>query len=132
VVGGHPLIRVPRGHEQIVVGIRPEALRIQPPSAEGIRVRAEFHEPLGSHVLVHAVVDDVPDAGGTGGTPTALVEAGGGTPPGTGARTIVVQAPPGMHPEPGQPLTLAAGRVFLFDAATSAALDQAGAGAAVG
>jgi sn-glycerol 3-phosphate transport system ATP-binding protein len=106
VVGGHPLVRVPRGHERVIVGIRPEALRIHPPSAEGVRVRAEFHEPLGSHVLVHAVVDE-------------------------GAGTIVVQAPPGLHPEPGQPLTLTAGRVFLFDAATSAALDPAGAGAAV-
>jgi sn-glycerol 3-phosphate transport system ATP-binding protein len=128
VVGGQPIARVPRGHEQVIVGIRPEALRIHPPSAAGIRVRTEFHEPLGSHVLVHAVVDDT---GGTGGTITALMGAAGDAPPGTGAATVVVQAPPGLHPEPGQPLTLTAGRVFLFDATTSAALDPAGAGAAV-
>jgi len=111
VVGGYRVAPVPRGHAEVIVGIRPEALRAHAPQAEGIRVRVEFHEPLGSHVLVHTLVDS--------GTPAAPSDGD------DDARTVVVQAPPGLHPEPGEPLTLTAARVFLFDATTHAALDPA-------
>jgi len=42
------------------------------------------------------------------------------------AHAIVVQAPPGLHPNPGDALRLsaAADRIFLFDAGTGDVLDQ--------
>ncbi len=110
VVGQAKLARVARGHDEVIVGLRPEACHVGAPGRAGISVRVDFHEPLGSHVLVHALVDDaVPDP----------VNASG---------TVVVQAPPNIRPAPGERLTLTVepGRVFLFDATSGAALDAAG------
>jgi len=112
VLGGHRVVPVPGGRAEVVVGIRPEALQVHGAQADGIHAQVEFHEPLGSHVLIHAVVEDTAWANG---------------PATDSARTIVVQAPPGLHPEPGERLTLtvAGERVFLFDAATRAAVGPA-------
>jgi ABC-type sugar transport system ATPase subunit len=71
-------------------------------------VTVDFHEPLGSHVLVHAMLGDAT---------VAIVEDASG---------VVVQAPADVRPAPGQRLTLSADaqHIYLFDAATGAALGQ--------
>jgi sn-glycerol 3-phosphate transport system ATP-binding protein len=99
------------GHQSgLVVGIRPEDLTVQPDGRPGIPVTVDFHEPLGSHVLVHALLGDasVPIVG----------EATG----------ITVQTGPDIRPAPGQRLTLAAEpkHAYLFDATTGAALGRDG------
>jgi sn-glycerol 3-phosphate transport system ATP-binding protein len=110
LVGQSKLARIPRGHDEVIVGLRPEACHVGPPDGNGISVRVDFHEPLGSHVLVHALVDDaVSDP----------VNASG---------TVVIQAPPHLRPAPGEKLTLTAdpGRVFLFDATSGDVMNAAG------
>jgi multiple sugar transport system ATP-binding protein len=94
----------------VVVGIRPEDLDVRSDGAAGIPVTVDFHEPLGSHVLVHAQLGDasVPIVGEQQG--------------------IVVQAAPDIRPEPGRRLTLTADpkHIYLFDASTGAALNNDG------
>jgi hypothetical protein len=79
------------------------------PSGAGIAVRVDFHEPLGSHVLVHALVDD------------AVSD------PVNDSGTVVIQAPPQLRPAPGERLTLDVepGRIFVFDATSGAVLQTA-------
>ncbi len=100
VLGNHQVVRAPRGHGEVVVGIRPEAFRLAPPHEAGIQAHVDFHEPLGSHVLVHALIDDV--------VPSGANDSG----------SVIMQASPDLHPEPGERLTLTAApeRIFLFDA----------------
>ena len=104
-LAGHPVAPAPEGCTDIVVGIRPESLHIEPHGRPGIPVTVDFHEPLGSHVLVHAVLGDAT---------VAVIEDVAG---------IVVQADPDVRPGPGQRLRLTAEpkHVYLFDAATGAA-----------
>ena len=94
----------------VVVGIRPEDLEVRSDGASGIPVTVDFHEPLGSHVLVHAQLGD---------TSVPIV----GELPG-----IVVQAAPDIRPAPGRRLTLTADpkHIYLFDASTGAALNNDG------
>ncbi len=151
VLGGHRVAAVPGGRGEVIVGIRPEALRARGAQAHGIRVQVEFHEPLGSHVLIHALVDDVDNAAGASrpaaaaslpaaslpavSLPAVSLPAAEASRAGAEAslpatdheRRIVLQAPPGLHPEVGERLTLtpAGERVFLFDAATNAAIGWA-------
>ena len=108
VLAGHPVAPAPAGCTEVVVGIRPESLRIEPSEQPGIPVTVDFHEPLGSHVLVHAMLGDAT---------VAIVEDASG---------VVVQAPADVRPAPGQRLTLSADaqHIYLFDAATGAALGQ--------
>jgi sn-glycerol 3-phosphate transport system ATP-binding protein len=115
VVDGYALLgeakvaRIPRGHDEVIVGIRPEACEVGAPSGTGISVRVDFHEPLGSHVLVHALVDDaVSDPVNTSGT-------------------MVIQAAPHLRPAPGErlALTVEPARVFVFDATSGAVLGSA-------
>jgi sn-glycerol 3-phosphate transport system ATP-binding protein len=108
LLSGHPVAPAPTGCADVVVGVRPESLRIEPSGRSGIPVTVDFHEPLGSHVLVHAVLGDAT---------VAVVEDAAG---------IVVQADPDVRPRPGERLTLSADpkHVYLFDAATGSALDQ--------
>jgi sn-glycerol 3-phosphate transport system ATP-binding protein len=116
VVDGYALLgeakvaRLPRGHDEVIVGIRPEACEVGPPSGAGISARVDFHEPLGSHVLVHAVVDDA--------VSDPINDSG----------TMVIQAAPHLRPAPGERLSLTVepGRVFVFDATSGAVLDPAG------
>jgi multiple sugar transport system ATP-binding protein len=109
VVGGHVLRPAPPGQPDVVVGIRPECLRIAPERDAGIQVTVDFHEPLGSHALVHCVV---------GHASVGVVE--------DSAAGVVVQADSGIKPRPGERLTLTADpkHVYLFDAGTGAALAE--------
>jgi multiple sugar transport system ATP-binding protein len=56
---GNRLTNAPRGERQIIVGIRPEALRIGSEGAAGLTVVAAFVEDLGATLLLHL---DSPDA----------------------------------------------------------------------
>jgi ABC-type sugar transport system ATPase subunit len=111
VLGGHPLRPAPPGHREVVVGIRPECLRVGTEGQPGIAATVDFHEPLGSHALVHCVV---------GGGSVGVVEQS--------AAGVVVQAEPDIRPRPGERLTLTAEpkHVYLFDAATGAAMEDTG------
>jgi sn-glycerol 3-phosphate transport system ATP-binding protein len=109
-LGGHPVARPPEGQTNVVVGIRPEDLTVQPEGRSGIPVTVDFHEPLGSHVLVHALLGDAS---------VHVVDEPAG---------IVVQAGPDVRPAPGQRLTLEVEpkHTYLFDATTGAALSNDG------
>ncbi len=84
LLGGHTLRAAPAGHDDVVVGIRPESLRIAPQGHPGIQVTVDFHEPLGSHALVHCLV---------GHDSVGVV--------GDSAAGLVVQAGPDVSPAPG-------------------------------
>jgi sn-glycerol 3-phosphate transport system ATP-binding protein len=111
-LSGHPVVRVPAGSREVVIGIRPEHLAIEAEGGDGIPVIVDFHEPLGSHVLVHTLLGDgaTPDGSITGGVPSG--------------QRLVVQAAPDVRPAPGQRLRLTApaSAIYLFDADTGAAL----------
>jgi sn-glycerol 3-phosphate transport system ATP-binding protein len=109
VVGGYPVGAAPDGHSDVVVGMRPESLRLQPDGQAGIAATVDFHEPLGSHALVHALLGD---------SSARVVD--------DDAPAIVVQAPADVSPEPGQRISLAVEpkHVYLFDATTGAALSR--------
>jgi sn-glycerol 3-phosphate transport system ATP-binding protein len=109
VVGGHALRPAPVGHPDVVVGIRPECLRIAPERDAGIQVTVDFHEPLGSHALVHCVV---------GHDSVGVIE--------DSSAGFVVQADSSIKPRPGERLTLTADpkHVYLFDAETGEALAE--------
>ena len=106
-LGGHPLRTTTTSHPAVVVGLRPESLRLAPEGQPGVQVTVDFHEPLGSHALVHCVVGD---------HSVGVVD--------DRSDRIVVQAAPDIKPQPGQRLTLTAEPkdVYLFDAETGAAL----------
>jgi sn-glycerol 3-phosphate transport system ATP-binding protein len=109
LLGGHPLRAAPAGHPDLIVGIRPECLRVSPPGHPGIEVTVDFHEPLGSHALVHCIVGD---------SSVGVTEHS--------RSGVVVQAAPDLKPEPGQRLALVAEpeHVYLFDAGTGAVLGE--------
>ena len=111
LLGGHAVRTAPAENPDVLVGIRPEALGISSARDNGIQVTVDFHEPLGSHSLVHCVV---------GEDSIGLVEHKE-----TG---IVVEADPDIKPQPGERLTLTVDvkNVYLFDAETGAALDHSG------
>jgi sn-glycerol 3-phosphate transport system ATP-binding protein len=106
-LGGYALASAPVNAKEVIVGIRPESLRITSESEPGIPVTVDFHEPLGSHVLVHTLLGDA--------TLPGLTDA---------APSIVVQAPPDVRPAPGQRLSLVTEprHVYLFDATSGAAV----------
>jgi multiple sugar transport system ATP-binding protein len=101
MLGGCAVAATQPGMTEVTVGIRPEALHITSDQADGIDMVVDYHEPLGSHVLVYGTVD---------------------------GSEVVVDAGLDVRPEPGTVLTLAAtpGAVYLFDAATGAALPRTG------
>jgi sn-glycerol 3-phosphate transport system ATP-binding protein len=87
----------------VVVGFRPEDVLIGGPEVtSAVPARIDVCEPLGSHVLVHTLVD----AAGTGA--------------GASPTPVIVQAPPGTTFEPGARigLTVAPGKTYVFDAET--------------
>jgi sn-glycerol 3-phosphate transport system ATP-binding protein len=101
LVAGATLTDLPTSDRAVTVGFRPEDLRIGGADARGaIPARIDVCEPLGSHVLVHALVE----AGGSG--------AEGST------TEVIVQAPPGTSYEPGAQIriTVAPGKTYVFDA----------------
>jgi sn-glycerol 3-phosphate transport system ATP-binding protein len=88
----------------VTVGFRPEDLRIVGPlETDSVPLRIDVCEPLGSHVLVHALVD----GSGAESSPTK----------------VIAQAPPGTTYDPGARvgLTVAPGKTFVFDAETGRA-----------
>jgi sn-glycerol 3-phosphate transport system ATP-binding protein len=101
MIGDHPVAAGLSGMTEVTVGIRPEALHITEAQDDGIQMVVDYHEPLGSHVLVYGTVD---------------------------GSEVVVDVGLAVRPEPGTVLTLAAapGAVYLFDAGTGVALPSTG------
>ncbi len=99
-VAGTALAEVPSSDRRVTVGFRPEDLRIGVPEEAGsVPARIDVCEPLGSHVLVHALVD-------TGSETDASPAA------------VIVQALPGTSFDAGARigLTVAPGKTYVFDA----------------
>jgi sn-glycerol 3-phosphate transport system ATP-binding protein len=90
----------------ITLGVRPEDLQVGGPGASAIPARVDLCEPLGSHVLLHALVD-----------------VGPGSPEGGPPTSVIVQAPPGTTFDSGARigLTVAPGKIYLFDTETGRA-----------
>ncbi len=112
-LAGQPLAVVQGDASDVVIGIRPESLRIAESGQDGFPVTVDFHEPLGSHVLVHTLLGDT------------SVKSVDEHPPG-----IVLQLAPDIRPEPGRrmSLTVQPEHVYVFDASTGTAIptpDQA-------
>ena len=102
-VAGAAVTDCPTTDRRVIVGFRPEDLRIGGPEVAGaIAARIDVCEPLGSHVLVHALVDT--EGTGLEGSPT----------------DVIVQALPGTSFEPGARIriTAAPGKSYVFDAET--------------
>ncbi len=100
-LGGVELSAVPCPDGPITVGVRPEHLQLADGQTDGVvPARVDVVEPLGSHVLVTAVVD---------------------TPEPT---RVIVQAPPGTALEAGTPvgLLVPSERTYLFDAESGEAV----------
>jgi sn-glycerol 3-phosphate transport system ATP-binding protein len=98
-VGDTVVSAVPTADGPVTVGVRPEHLRLHGRYAQGmIPARVDFVEPLGSHVLVTALVDVASDA------PTR----------------VVIQGPAGTDYEPGTKIGLepAPERTYFFDTDT--------------
>ena len=107
-VAGVEVARVSSPDRPVVLGVRPEDLRVGAPGADAaVPARVDVCEPLGSHVLVHAIVDAAPGQGSSGGDPT----------------TVIVHAPPGTFFDAGARvgLTVSPAKTHLFDAETGAA-----------
>jgi len=101
-VGEAPLATVHAPDGPATVGIRPEHLLVCPPSVHGtVPAQVDFCEPLGSHVLVNA-----------------LVEASDNAP-----TSVVVQAPPDTVLDVGTSVALKFNpeKTYLFDAVTGSA-----------
>jgi sn-glycerol 3-phosphate transport system ATP-binding protein len=102
-VAGVALTDTSSSDRRVTVGFRPEDLRIDGVEATGaVPARIDVCEPLGSHVLVHALIE-------TAGQPDPS--------------TVIAQAPPGTTYESGARvgITVAPGKTFLFDAETGSA-----------
>jgi sn-glycerol 3-phosphate transport system ATP-binding protein len=101
-VAGTPISAMAAPEGPVTVGIRPEHAQVCAPSDEGsLFARVDFCEPLGSHVLVNALVEQ----------------------PGSERGRIIVQAPPETLPEPGTEvgLKLSSQKIYLFNAETGSA-----------
>ena len=98
-VGGTVVTSVPTSDGPVTIGARPEHLRLHSQYAQGmVPARVDFVEPLGSHVLVTALVDVASEA------PTR----------------VVIQGPAGTDYEPGTKigLEMAPEKTYFFDADT--------------
>jgi sn-glycerol 3-phosphate transport system ATP-binding protein len=104
-VGGVAVTAVPSPDGPVTVGARPEHLELHDRCAEGmVPARVDFVEPLGSHVLVTALVEVGDDDGRTPKSETrVIVHAPAGTELAAGARIG---------------LTLPPQRTYFFDAET--------------
>ncbi|MDT5005846.1 MAG: multiple sugar transport system ATP-binding protein [Mycobacterium sp.] len=104
-VGGTVVAAVPTTDGPVTVGMRPEHLRLHSRYAHGmVPARVDFTEPLGSHVLVTALVDVHDDD-----SPSAPKEA-----------RVIIQAPAGTDFDPGTRigLEMPPERTYFFDADT--------------
>jgi sn-glycerol 3-phosphate transport system ATP-binding protein len=101
-VGGAAVVRVSAPDGPVTVGIRPEHGQLHSPNADGVvPARIDFCEPLGSHVLVNALVENS-----------------------TGDQTrVVVHAPADSSLESGTQvgISMAPEKTYLFDAETGQA-----------
>ena len=107
-VAGVAVARVSSPDRPVTLGVRPEDLQVSGPGTDSsIPARVDFCEPLGSHVLLHALVDavDTPSGGATAST------------------AVIVLAPPAARFDPGAPigLSISPGKAHLFDVETGAA-----------
>ncbi len=101
-VGETPIVAVAAADGPVTVGIRPENVEVCPLSVHGaVTARVDFCEPLGSHVLVNALVN------GSDGAPAR----------------VIAQAPPDTLPTAGTAvgLRLNPEKIHLFDAETGSA-----------
>jgi multiple sugar transport system ATP-binding protein len=101
-VGGAAIASVPASDGPITLGARPEHMAVCPASTHGaLPAEVDFYEPLGSHVLVTALV------AGPESTPTR----------------VVVQAPSDTALDAGTPigLKLTPEKTYLFDAESGSA-----------
>jgi multiple sugar transport system ATP-binding protein len=106
-VGGAAVATVSQPDGPVTVGVRPEHLRLHATrSDEMVPARVDFIEPLGSHVLVTALVE-----------PSAAAVA---------ETRVIVQAPPGTELDAGTRigLEMAPERTYFFDAKTGDALQN--------
>jgi sn-glycerol 3-phosphate transport system ATP-binding protein len=104
-VGDTVVTAVPSPDGPVTVGVRPEHLRLHSSYAQGmVPARVDFVEPLGSHVLVTALVDVHDDDAGA-----PLAEA-----------RVIIQAPAGTDFDSGTRigLEMPAERTYFFDADT--------------
>ncbi|WP_422746978.1 ABC transporter ATP-binding protein [Mycobacterium sp. WMMD1722] len=108
-IGGAPVTPMSAPEGPVTVGVRPEHLRLHPRREDGmLGGRVDVVEPLGSHVLITALVDVRDEA----------------LPTGSGEVRVIAQAPAGTVMDPGAAigLTLPAERTYLFDHDTGLAL----------
>jgi sn-glycerol 3-phosphate transport system ATP-binding protein len=101
-IAGTPITALTAPEGPVTVGIRPEHAQVCPPSEHGaLPARVDFCEPLGSHVLVNALMEQ----------------------PGDERTRIIVAASPETMPETGARvgLKLASQKIQLFDAETGSA-----------
>jgi multiple sugar transport system ATP-binding protein len=108
-VAGAALVTVEAPDGPVTVGIRPEDVSLGPASGPGVPARIDFCEPLGSHVLVHALVDT---AGGH-----EVAGAANGSAGSTDPTAVVVQAPPAtaLSPDATVRLLFSPDKTYLFD-----------------
>jgi ABC-type sugar transport system ATPase subunit len=100
----------------VVIGIRPEALRPVEDSAPGLDIEVDVVEPLGDGVLVHGTTNGTNGVTGVNG-----VDGVDGV---DGRTEIIARLDPTLRPAPGSRIRLGvdAGRVHVFDPATGLAL----------
>jgi sn-glycerol 3-phosphate transport system ATP-binding protein len=106
-VAGAPVARVSSPDRPVIMGVRPEDLRVGgPQNGAAIPARVDLCEPLGSHVLMHVLVD-------------ADHTSSDGVPP----SPMIIQAPPATRFDAGARigLTVSPDKVYLFDTETGAA-----------
>jgi sn-glycerol 3-phosphate transport system ATP-binding protein len=103
-IGGVAVTTASEPDGTVTVGARPEHLRLDTSPSDGmVPARVDFTEPLGSHVLVTALVDPSPDGSLAPGETRVIVQAPSGTELESGTR-IGLQLPPE--------------RTYFFDAET--------------
>jgi sn-glycerol 3-phosphate transport system ATP-binding protein len=103
-IGGVPVTTASEPEGPVTVGARPEHLRLHTSPSDGmVPARVDFTEPLGSHVLVTALVEPSPVASLAPGETRVIVQAPSGTELESGTR-IGLQMPPE--------------RTYFFDAET--------------
>ncbi|AKS32079.1 ABC transporter ATP-binding protein [Mycolicibacterium goodii] len=114
-IGGEPVTPVSCPEGPVTVGARPEHMQLSPARVEGagglVPARVDFVEPLGSHSLVTALIDNAANG--------ASVET-----------RVIVQAPADTDLPSGAiiGLTLPPQRTYFFDAETGEALAVSGLG----
>lgn len=108
-IGGAAVTAAHSPDGPVTVGARPEHLRLHPRCEDGmVAARVDVVEPLGSHVLVTALVDVRDEA----------------LPAGPAEARVIAHAPAGTELQPGTPigLVLPSDRTYLFDHETGRAL----------